>query len=171
MLAKHGGLLVQRTAVGKSGLGSSLLIGGFPVPRDKTHPHIKLPPCLHRVRVALTPCCWLKLQEMQLHRSKCDYPVISMSTRVTQVLAVYSSLSLHALGWTIFHHFSVTEMERYITLQGLQYDPCHLGAIHTNKGSADLSTFSQLYAVTSTGTVCAPVSHNTTEEELRVVFK
>lgn len=116
MLAKHDSLLVQCTAVGKSGLGSSLLIGGFPVPRDKIYLHIKLSPCLHCVRVALTPHCWLKRQGMQLHTSKCDYPVISMSTRVTQVVAVYSSLSLHALGWTIFHHFSVTEMERYITV-------------------------------------------------------
>lgn len=58
-----------------------------------------------------------------------------------------------------------------LRLQGSQHDPCHLRGIHTKEGCEDLSTFPQLYSVTSTGTVCAPVSHDTTEQELRIVFK
>lgn len=79
LLERPGGLLLQCTFVGKSGLSSPLLIGGFPGPKVQSHTHTDPPPCLHCVRVALTPCCWLKLKAIQLDRSKCDYPVISVN--------------------------------------------------------------------------------------------
>lgn len=53
------------------------------MPRAKTRPQTKLPFHLQYVRVALTPHYWVKLKVIQFDRSKCDYPVISMSTGIT----------------------------------------------------------------------------------------